>query len=425
MIRLNLMRNQFGGARKTGSQPSSDILDFDSQESFATHSSRKPLWFALAACLVGGLGAGGWWFWKSTAAPIPPASIDSMPAPAVSAPVPEPVAAPAVKTDSVKAPPVDPALAAAARAESLKVAEAARKDSIAAAKTRRDDSAKVAKQRRDDSIKLVKQYREDSIARAKASALAAKEAKERGTKDAAAKVSELPLSIPSGAAPAVTAPPLAGGVLDLVLGEARAKSSGAAVASNRFEDLSPTARVAYQRFAFEQILNKLRQVTPGNGIGYTRVQLLSPGILLVDGETGTPSVLQQLMQGLAAQSMLDTSSSLGANGRFRITARLPFSAAAAASAPLATSFASDAQRLLDMASAQGLELSKSAPRTTEASPFRRASWKLSGTGTWDGCSRWIASLGGAGSPFGFTSLELISGPDGRLRIQATTIAYGK
>lgn len=415
MIRLNLMRNQFGEARKAGAQPSPDLLDFDSQESFATHTSRKPLWFALAACLVAGLGAGGWWFYKSTRVPeIPPASVDSARPPAVAAPAPEPVAAPVAKTDSVKAAPVDPALAAAARAESLKVAEAARKDSIAASKARRDDS-----------VKLARQQREDSIARAKASALAAKEAKGREAKNAAGRVSELPRSTPSGVAPAVTAPPLAGGVLDLVLGEARAKSSAVAVASNRFEDLSPTARVAYQRFAFEQILNKLRQVTPGNGIGFTRVQLLSPGILLVDGEAGTPAVLQQLMQGLAAQSMLDTSSSRGANGRFRITARLPFSAAAAAAAPLATSFASDAQRLLDMASAQGLVLSKSAPRTTDASSLRRASWKLSGTGTWDGCTRWIASLGGAGSPFGFTSLDLISGPDGRLRIQATTIAYGK
>jgi len=434
VIRLNLMRNQFGASRKGAApEPSENVLDFDSQESFAVHSSRKPLWFALAACLVAGLGAGGWWFYKSTDAPdIPPASVDSTkPAAPASAASPDPVAAaPAAVKDSVKPTPVDPALVAAARAESLKVAAAARKDSIAAAVAHKADSIKVAKQRRTDSVALAKANalaEKEAKAKEKAAKeLEAKVAKEQANQKAVAnKAAELPRSVPSGVAPAVTAPPLAGGVLDLVLGEARTNAASASVTTTRFEDLSPTARVAYQRFAFEQILNKLRQVTPGNGIGYTRVRILSPGILLVDGEAGTPAVLEMLMQGLAAQSLVDTSSSIGANGRFRLTARLPFSAAATAAAPLATAFATDAQRLLDLASAQGLDLSKSAQQTTVASPFRRASWKLSGTGTWDGCARWIASLGEAGSTVGFTSLELASGPDGRLRIQATTIAYGK
>lgn len=431
MIRLNLTRNQFGGdpSGKPLRDPTVYDLDFDSQESFAVKRSRKPLWIALAACLVAALGVGGWWLHSSGQEPaIPPASTEHVESTAVAAkPATPPAADSAVQTDSVKPEPakpapVDPALAEAARAESLKVAAQARKDSIAAAKARREDSVKLARERR-----------QDSIARAKAAVEAEKEAKAREAREAkeraaAAKTAaELPRQAASGASPAVTAPPLAGGVLDLVLGEARSSASSGASGSapRRFEDLSPTARVAYQRFAFQQILNKLRQVTPGSGLGYTRVRVLSPGILVVDGEAGSQAVLADLMRGLAAQSLLDTASSYGQGGRFRVTARLPFSASASASAPLSSSFVTDVQRVLDLASAQGLELAKASPQTTAASPFRRSSWKLSGTGTWDGCSRWIAALDGSGSPYGFTSLDLSSGPDGRLRVQATTIAYGK
>lgn len=436
MIRLNLMRNRFGaGAPSTSasSEPSSYALDFDSQESFAVRRNRKPLWIALAACLVGGLGVGGWWFYTQTEVPaIPPSSAERADSAAVAAaPAPAPAPAPVadtVKTDSVKPGPVDPALAAAARAESLKVAAQARKDSVAAAKARRDDSIRSAKQHHDDSVKLAKQRREDSVAQAKAVAQAEKDAKSReaaAAKDAASRAAQMPRSVATGVAPAVTAPPLAGGVLDLVLGEVRSTSAAASTSARSFEELAPTARVAYQRFAFEQILNKLRQVTPGNGIGYTRVRILSPGILVIDGEAGSQASLDELVRGLAAQSLLDTSSSFGSNGRFRVTARLPFSASAAAAAPLSASFVTDVQRVIDLASAQGVTLAKSAPQTSSAAPFRRSAWKLSGSGSWDGCARWIASLGGAGSPYGFTSLELSSGADGRLRLQATAIAYGK
>jgi len=445
VIRLNLMRNQFGGApsSKASREPSPYDLDFDSQESFAVRTNRKPLWFALAASLVALLGGGAWWYASNrTEQLIPGSSVERAESTAVAAAkVDTPASAPipldspkAVATDSVKAKPADPALAAAARAESLKVAQQARKDSVASAATRRSDSLKAAKQRKEDSIKLAKQHREDSlklakqrkedsIAKAKAQAVAEREAKAQEAKQVAAKASAP--AAPSRVAPAVTAPPLAGGVLDLVLGEARSSVAKAASSARRFEDLGPTARVAYQRFAFEQVLNKLRQVTPGNGIGFTRVKILSPGILVVDGETGTPAVLDELVRGLAAQSLLDTSSSLGPNGRFRVTARLPFSVSAAADAPLAASFVTDLQKVIDLASAQGIELAKSGSQTTGAGSLRRASWKLSGTGTWDGCSRWISSLGGIGSPYGFTSLELSSGPDGRLRVVATAIAYGK
>ena len=435
MIRLNLMRNQFGGApsAKASREPSPYDLDFDSQENFAVRTNRKPLWLALAAGLVVLLGGGIWWYTNGRSEQlIPGSSVERAESTAVAAArvdspatAPVPVDSPrVVASDSVKPVPADPALAAAARAESLKVAQQARKDSTALASARRNDSLKAAKQRREDSLKLAKQRKEDSVAKAKAQALAEREAKASQAKQAAAKA-VVPSASPSRVVPAVIAPPLAGGVLDLVLGEARSNVASAASSARRFEDLAPTGRVAYQRFAFEQILNKLRQVTPGNGIGFTSVKILSPGILVVHGETGTPAVLDELTRGLAAQSMLDTSSSLGANGRFRVTARLPFSVSAAADAPLASSFVTDLQKVIDLASAQGIDLSKSASQTTSAGTLRRASWKLSGTGTWDGCSRWIASMGGIGSPYGFTSLELSSGPDGRLRLVATAIAYGK
>lgn len=445
MIRLNLMRNQFGGsaAGRDSREPTRYDLDFDSQENFAVRGNRKPLWFALAACFALALGGGIWWYTQRNATPeIPGSSAElnrsaqDVPPPTTPAPAVTPVDTPAVVAkDTVKSAPVDPALAAAARAESLKVSAKARKDSIAEAAARKSDSIKLAKQHKDDSIKLARQRREDSTAQAKARLAAEKEAKaqeakalearKREEKALASKTPELPRTVANGIAPAVTAPPLAGGVIDLVLDEARAKAVSGASTANRFEELAPTSRVAYQRFAFEQILNKLRQVTPGNGIGFTRIRIMSPGILVVDGEAGNQAVLSDLTRGLVAQSLVDTSSSYGEGGRFRITARLPFSASAAAAAPLAASFVTDLQRVIDLASAQGLELSKSAPRTTTATPFRRASWKLAGTGTWDGCSRWISSLGASGSPFGFTTLELASGPDGRLRLQATAIAYGK
>lgn len=454
MIRLNLMRNQFGTNDNAPPAPSRLDLEFDSQESFNVRKNRKPLWFALAAVLVGAAGFAGWKFTQAPVAEVPPPSAQE-----TTPTVPETTATAApVQTDSVaaakdtvEAAPVDPALAAAARAESLRVVEKARKDSlvlakasaeeikaaqakarkdsIAAAAAARADSIKQAKvlreqalaqakARREDSLKQAKARREDSIAQAKA----------RKEREKSALASEVPPErIPAaGFAPAVTAPPLAGGVLDFVLGEARGSSNPAEAVPTRFEDLTPTGRIAYQRFAFEQILNKLRQVTPGNGIGYSKVRLYSPGILVVDGEAQSEAVLASLVQGLAAQSMMDTSSSLDKVGRFKITARLPFSASAAASAALSANFSEDIVRGVDLGSAQGLEFGKpGAAKITQQVPFRRASWKLSGTGTWDGCTKWIASLGSVGSSLGFTSLELVSGPDGRLKIVANSIAYGK
>lgn len=454
MIRLNLMRNQFGANDGAPPAPSRLDLEFDSQESFGVRRNRKPLWFALAAVLVGAAGFAGWKFTRPPESVVPPPSAQEAPAAA-----PESTAAAAPpKTDSVAAAPdtapaapVDPALAAAARAESLRVVEKARKDSliqakasaeeikaaqakarkdsiaaaaaaradsIKQAKIRREEELAAAKARREDSLKAAKARREDSIAQAKA-----RKEREKAALAGAVPPERVPAA---GFAPAVTAPPLAGGVLDFVLGEARGASSAAETVPTRFEDLTPTGRVAYQRFAFEQILNKLRQVTPANGIGYSRIRILSPGILAADGEAQSEAVLAALVQGLAAQSMMDTSSYLDKSGRFRITARLPFSTSAAASAALSANFSEDIVRGLDLASAQGVEFAKpGAPRILQQIPFRRASWRLSGTGTWDGCTKWIASLGSVGSSLGFTSLELSSGPDGRLKVTATSIAYGK
>lgn len=460
MIRLNLLRNTFGSSTSRAPAPESLDLDFDSQESFAVHRSRKPLWLSLAAGLVVAGGLGAWWMTRQETTDVPPATSQEAAIPAATTTAASaPESAPAPATDSVKpvpAPPLDPAVAAAARAESLKVAAQARQDSLklakaseaerkaAAAKARQDsiaqvklakaeaekarkealavaaarraDSVKAFKQRREDSIQIARQRKADSIAQAKE---AAARAREVASKPPAP-------SLPVRVAPAVTAPPLAGGVVDLVLGEARQKAGSVSATPTRFEDLIPTARVAYQRFAFEQILAKLRQVTPANGVGYSRVHILSPGILVVDGEVQSPAILAELVRGLSAQSMVDTSSTLENTGRFRVVARLPFSSSAAAAAPLSSNWATDAQRALDLASAQGLVFGKPAAASVKpSSPFRRASWKLSGKGSWDGCSRWIASLGASGSPLGFTSLELLSGPDATLKIQASVIAYGK
>lgn len=461
MIRLNLLRNTFGTSTSRAPAPESLDLDFDSQESFAVHRSRKPLWLSLAAGLVVAGGLGAWWMTRQDTVDVPPATSQEAAIPAATKPAePDPAKAPAPATDSVKpapaVPPLDPAVAAAAKAESLKVAaqarqdslklakaseaerkaaaakarqdsiaqaklakaeaEKARKEALAAAAARRADSVKAFKQRREDSIQLARQRKADSIAQAKEAAARAREVASRPTAP----------SLPVRVAPAVTAPPLAGGVVDLVLGEARQKAGAVSATPSRFEDLIPTARVAYQRFAFEQILAKLRQVTPANGVGYSHVRIHSPGILVVDGEVQSPAILAELVRGLSAQSMVDTSSTLESSGRFRVVARLPFSASAAAAAPLSSNWATDAQRALDLAAAQGLVFGKApAAAVKPSAPFRRATWKLSGKGSWDGCSRWIASLGASGSPLGFTSLELLSGPDATLKIHASVIAYGK
>jgi len=463
VIRINLLRNTYGtSASRTPAPPSLD-LDFDSQESFAVHRNRKPLWISLAAGLVVAGGIGAWWMTRGEESNVPAATTQQAAIPpATTSKPPEPKPTTPVKDSVVPEAPVDPAVAAAAKAESLKVAaqarqdslklakasaaeqkaalekarkdsiaqvklakeeaEKARKEALAAAAARRADSIKVAKQRREDSIQLARQRKADSLAQAKAAAAQAKEAAARAKEAAARPIAQVPVRV----APAVTAPPLAGGVVDLVLGEARQSAGSAATTPTRFEDLIPTARIAYQRFAFEQILAKLRQVTPANGIGYSRVRILSPGILVVDGEVQSPAMLSELVRGLSAQSLVDTSSTLEAAGRFRVVARLPFSASAAAAAPLSSAWGADAQRGLDLASVQGVQFGKpAAPQISASAPFRRATWKLSGKGSWDGCTRWIASLGSSGSPLGFTSLELLSGPDATLKIQASVIAYGK
>lgn len=481
MIRLNLMRNQFGGSASASKPNLDNDLLFDSQEGFPVRRNRKPLWFALAACLVAGAGVGGWFLLKKQGADVPPATREGTSTQAVPPQTPPKAAIPHdsgvtknVKTESVKPVAVDPAIAAAARAESLRVVEKARKDSIVlskasavdqkaahakarkdsieAAAVRRTDSLAQARKQHEEALAQAKKHREDSLAQARKqheevlaqakkqheetlaqakkhredSVAQAKSLKEREKVDAAqAKIAHVQ-NLSPGIAPAVTAPPLAGGVLDLVLGEARSTAKSASATPTRFEDLAPTGRIAYQRFAFEQILNKLRQVTPANGIGFSRVRVLSPGVLVADGEAQSATILGQLMQGLAAQSLVDTSSTLGANGRFRIAARLPFSASVASEAAFSKDFPADIQRASDLASAQGIELAKPGTSAVTAfPPFRRAGWKLSGTGSWEGCSKWIASLGGVGSPIGFTSVELVSGPDGRLKIVASAIAYGK
>ncbi|MCB9496580.1 MAG: hypothetical protein H6686_06810 [Fibrobacteria bacterium] len=465
MIRINLLRNQFGSTVGIRPAPSHLDLDFDSQESFAVQGrSRKPLWIALAAGVVVAAGVGAWFALDPMGEEtVPPASAHtSTPLPvakdsakSVVAPdsTPKPAAVALSKEDSAKL----AAQAKKAREDSLKLAKAsaaeqklalekARKDSIASAKARIADSIAQAKASAAERKLAMEKARKDSIAAAKEAAVREKAAAAQRRQDSLAAVREraqrekqaaadaaaaksraasVTASVPAVRAPAVVAPPLAGGVVNLVLTEAKS-AAGKSIVASRFEDLIPTGRIAYQRFAFEQILNKLRQVTPGNGIGFSRVRVLSPGVLVLEGEAQSAAVLADLARGLTAQSLLDTSSSLSSDGRFLLTARLPFSASAVASASLSQDFSKDLQKGLDLASSQGIDFSRpGSARTSDTRPFRRAAWKLSGTGSWEGVSRWMGTLAASGSALGFTALELTAGPDGKIKIAATAIAYGK
>lgn len=224
--------------------------------------------------------------------------------------------------------------------------------------------------------------------------------------------------------PSVVAPALAGGVVDLVLGESKA-SATTTVAPSRFEDLSPLARLAYQRFAFERILTVIRQVTPPD-VRFTRIRILSPGIVTLQGNSKETANIALLIQGLLAQSMVDTALVKNANGQFALMARLPFSASFAGSEGIGTDFKKTIIQVRDLAATQGLDLGKpAAPRLQSISGMQRARWTLNGTGGWEAVSNWISALQSTQSPIGFTYLSLAAGPDGKLRLDAEAISYGK
>ena len=223
--------------------------------------------------------------------------------------------------------------------------------------------------------------------------------------------------------PAVVAPALAGGVVDLVLGETKSSGTHATTPSS-FEDLSPLSRLAYQRFAFERILSVIRQVTPPD-MRYTNIKILSPGIVTLQG-SGNPAGISSLVQGLLAQSLVDTALVKNANGQFALMARLPFSASFGGSEGNTDDFKKTITQVRDLAATQGLDLGKAgAPSLQGPSGFQRARWSLSGTGAWESVSKWIGALQSTKCPVGFTSLRLTSGPDGKLRLSADAISYGK
>lgn len=224
--------------------------------------------------------------------------------------------------------------------------------------------------------------------------------------------------------PAVVAPALAGGVLDLVLGESKASSAHTATPT-RFDDLAPLSRLAYQRFAFERILSVIRQVTPPD-MRYTSIKILSPGIVTLQGTSKDPSGIASLVQGLLAQSLVDTAVVQNADGRFALMARLPFSASFGGAEGGAEEFTKTITQVRDLAATQGLDLGKPpAPALQGASGLQRARWNLSGTGAWESVSKWIVALQSTQCPVGFISLQLTPGPDGKIRLNAEAIAYGK
>ena len=226
--------------------------------------------------------------------------------------------------------------------------------------------------------------------------------------------------------PAVVAPALAGGVVELVLGESKSASASASASTpSRFEDLSPTARLAYQRFAFERILSVVRQVA-GPDIRFSNVKILSPGIVTVSGTSKEPAGIASLVQGLLAQSLVDTALVQNGKGQFALMARLPFSASFGASATGTDDFKKAVLQARDLAASQGLELAApGAPSVRDVAGLSRARWTLSGTGAWESVAKWIGALQSTQSPVGFTSLQLSAGPDGKLRVTADAISYRK
>lgn len=383
MIRLNLLQNRFGAAL------SKDSIDVDllsgltttSMQAFSSGKGKRIATIAGAVLAVGILGGGAWYLFGSDSdTALVPETVT----------VEKPLSKP--KDTAASAKPAEKAVA---------------KDSAKA--SGKHDSAKV---------KETKTPPAEKVAPPKAET-------RKPEPPVAQKVEPTPppteyVSIQ----PAVVAPPLAGGVVDLVLGEAKSAGSQAS-APSRFEDLSPLARLAYQKFAFERILSVIRQVTPPD-MRYTSIKILSPGIVTIQGNSKDLGGIASLVQGLLAQSLVDTALVKNANGQFALIARLPFSASFGGTEEGSTDFPKTINQARDLAATQGLDLGKvSSPSLQTASGAPRARWKLSGTGAWESVSKWIGALQSTQCPLGFVSLQLTSGPDGKLRLVADAISYGK
>ena len=380
MIRLNLLKNRFHSASAT---PEPETLGSISTLSFdATPSRGKKVLFAVAGLVVIAalVGAGAWYYFR----PTPDDTI--APPTAVAKPKADTVAT--AKVDSSK------------KKDTTKVAA---KDTV-----RAKDSAKKV-----EPVKVVE---------------APKPAPKPEPKP---KIEPKPKPEPPPpppptpvAVPQVTAPALAGGVVNQVLNEAQT-AAGSAGAPTRFEDLPAPARLSYQKFAFERILSVVRQVSAPT-IRFSHVRLYSPGVVVLQGTTTDSIAMRALIQGLLAQSLVDTSLKTGANGQFAIVARLPFSASFSAGGGTSNDFAKTILQARDLAKSQNLDIgAPKGPSVQNLSGRKRAAWKLSGTGAWDSIDKWLSALLSTDCPLGLTSLVLASGPDGKLRLEAEAISYSR
>jgi len=388
VIRLNLMQNSFGSSKASRNSTDTGFLGdltTTSMQVLSTGKGKK-IGFAIAAVVVlGGLVAGGIQFMNRS--PVDESLVPetaSAPKTVAEKPVaqeaPKPAPAPVAKTDSVKTDTAKPV------------------------------EAKVAKVEPPPPPKP--------------------EPKKPEPKPEPKKVEPVEAPKPAPAPPqtisvqpSVVAPALAGGVVDLVLGESKSKAN--APAPSRFEDLSALSRLAYQRFAFERILSVVRQVAQPN-LRFHSIRILSPGVLSIQGSAKDSGVIQAFVQGLLAQSLVDTSLVRKPNGQFALVARLPYSASFGDAEAASEDFQQTINQVRDLSASQGLDLTKpAAPKTQALAGMRRAQWKLSGNGSWDAVTKWISALQAVKSPVGFTSLKLTSGPDGKLRLEADAISYGK
>lgn len=364
MIRLNLLKNRFS---PTSATPEQETLGSISTLSFDTVASRsrKTLLVVVGVLLVAGVLAGGALYFY-----FRPFSEDAIAPPTT-------VAQPATKVDSTK---------------------------VAANAVRAGDST-------GDSAKVVETPKP------------APEPEPKPVPKTEPKPEPRPAPPPQATAPQVTAPALAGGVVNQVLSEAL--SAGSAGSPTHFEELAAPARLSYQKFAFERLLSVVRQVS-APAIRFSRVRLYSPGVVVLQGSSTDSNAVRALIQGLLAQSLVDTSLKTGPKGQFALVARLPFSASFAGGGGFSPDFAKTMLQARDLAKSQSLDIgAPRSPSVQTLSGTKRAAWKLSGTGAWESVDKWLSAMQSTDCPLGLTSLSLASGPDGKLRLEAEAISYSR
>lgn len=372
MIQLNLLSDNLqvskpaGGANRSSALPAlpgdTDMnLDLDLLDDEPKRKSRLPLVLGLGAVVVLGVAGAGWYSLQSEEEEA------ALPAPTEKAA--------AVKTEA-------------------KPAEAKADTTVAKAEAPKEEPAAKPEPKVEPKPEPAKEP-----ARAEAKAAAA----------------------PAG--PSVKAPVLSGNALSEILAQAK-PAAASKDKPNRFDALTPSGRTAYQKFAFERILAILRQVTPPDGVGFSKVRIASPGLLSIQGTESKPGALAVFQRGLAAQSLADTSTATGKDAAFALVARLPFNPSFGGLAVPATDVRKALQQALDLAAPQGLALKASGARTETLGGSKRTTWTLSGQGGWDGVAAWLAALQSASSPIGFTDLVITAGDKGKLQVTATAVCYG-